>query len=375
MAAYLALAGEEVRLYNRTPDRLDGIRRSGGIHLEGALTGFGAPAMVTSNLAEALPGATVVMVVVPASAHRELARKMAPWLEAGQAVILNPGRTLGSAEFSHELRWAGGPPDVLVAETDTFVFASRWIESGRSRVSRVKKRVRLAALPATRVGEVLRKVRKAFPQLVPATNIIETGICNLGSVFHPAPTLLNAGWIESQHPFDHYHQGITPSVARALEALDAERLAIAQAYRVKALSAKRWLSSVYGSKGRTLHGAIQSTSAYVGLKAPPSLEHRYLFEDVPASLVPLTELARVAGHRARVMESLVTLASAITGVDWVERGRTLESVGLADMGVVEILEYVNSGLKRTSRWPARRRFRVPDGDYAEADAAISLEGT
>ncbi len=358
LAAYMALQGERVRLYNRTPERLEGIRRQGGIALEGAVTGFARLERVSSDLAEVLDGASIVMVVVPASAHGELAEAIAPYLESGQVVILNPGRTLGAVEFAHRLRAAGGPPDVTVAETDTFVFASRWLESGRSRIHQVKRRVHLAALPATRTSEVLRLVRRTWPQFTAAASVLETGLSNIGAIFHPAPTLLNISRVESGPEFDHYHEGISPGVARALEALDAERLAVAASFSVPVLSARAWLKSVYGTVGETLHNAIHNTAAYLGLKAPTSLDHRYVFEEIPASLVPLAELARVAGGRAKTIESLITLAGAVTGIDWEARGRTLDAVGLGGMDAEDIHRYVTVGLRQKPRRPALRRRRA-----------------
>jgi len=349
LAAYLALKGEKVSLYNRTPERLDGIRRLGGIHLEGIVEGFGRPKLVTSDLGEALDGAGVVMVVVPASAHNEVAQAMAPHVQSGQSIILNPGRTLGAVAFAHRLREADAPPDVVVAETDTFIFASRRLESGRSCIRGIKRRVRLAALPAIRTGQVLSAVRPTLPQFVAAGSVLETGLSNIGAIFHPAPALLNVSRIESALGFDYYSEGITGGVARALEALDAERMEVARSFRVTVLSAQAWLATVYGSVGETLHKAIQNTSAYIGLKGPESLNHRYIFEDVPTSLVPLADLARVAGRRARVAESLVTLAGAVTGVDWEVEGRTLASVGLGEMTVHDIREFVTVGLRAGHR--------------------------
>ena len=47
---------------------------------------------------------------------------------------------------------------------------------------------------------------------------------------HPLPALLNAGWIETTGgDFRFYNDGVSPSVARAMDALDRERLAVIRA--------------------------------------------------------------------------------------------------------------------------------------------------
>ena len=89
MAAHLALQGFPVALYNRTAENVAAIKARGGIELEsyeGGPRGFGRLTLVTADLGEALEGAEVVMVVVPSTAHAEIAQKAAPHLRDGQIV-------------------------------------------------------------------------------------------------------------------------------------------------------------------------------------------------------------------------------------------------------------------------------------------------
>jgi opine dehydrogenase len=83
MAAHLALMGFDVRLYNRSPERLAPVKATGGISLEGEVEGFGRISVATSDPAEAIKGANVLMVVVPATGHRDIAEAIAPHLADG----------------------------------------------------------------------------------------------------------------------------------------------------------------------------------------------------------------------------------------------------------------------------------------------------
>ncbi|HOD04398.1 MAG TPA: NAD(P)-binding domain-containing protein, partial [Anaerolineaceae bacterium] len=77
MAAHLALMGRRVVLYNRTYSHIEIVGRRGGIELEsyeGGPRGFGQLAGVTSDIEEAVKDAEVIMVVVPSSAHADIAR-------------------------------------------------------------------------------------------------------------------------------------------------------------------------------------------------------------------------------------------------------------------------------------------------------------
>jgi opine dehydrogenase len=95
MAGHLALMGFPVTLYNRSPHRIAAIKARGGIDLESSeagASGFGKLVCVTSDMAEALRLADIIMVVVPSSAHAEIAAAAAPHLRDGQITVLHPGR-------------------------------------------------------------------------------------------------------------------------------------------------------------------------------------------------------------------------------------------------------------------------------------------
>lgn len=347
MAAHLALKGFQVNLYNRTHDHINAIDARGGIELEsyeGGPHGFGELNLVTSKIEEAIEEADVIMVVVPSSAHADVARRCAAYLRDGQIVVLHPGRTCGALEFSKIIRDAGSTADVIVSEAETFIYASRSDGPAQARIFRIKDAVPLAALPGKRTSQVLEIIKPAYPQFIDGENVLITGLNNMGAIFHPALTLLNAGWIESTHgDFQFYIDGVTPSVARLLEVLDRERVTVASALGIRAQSAMDWLQMAYTTTGEDLHEAIHNQPGYYGIKAPTTLNHRYIFEDVPMSLVPIASMAQRYGVSVRGMESIIRLACIIHRTDYWRRGRTLRKLGLDRLSVSELTSYVNDG--------------------------------
>ncbi|HYF80683.1 MAG TPA: NAD/NADP octopine/nopaline dehydrogenase family protein [Symbiobacteriaceae bacterium] len=336
MAGHLGLMGHQVRLWARNQQALDGVARSGGVMLSGVVEGFG-PVDVRPDLAGALAGADLVLVVVPASAHREIAYNCAPYLSSGQKVLLMPGRTAGAIEFRHTLRAAGCTADVLVGEAQTFLYASRRTGPASARIHGIKRTVCAAALPARRTMELLDAIKPAFPQFMPARWVWKTSLDNIGAIFHPAVVLMNTGWIETTRgTFRHYLDGISPAVAGCLERLDAERVAVARALGVGALSAIEWLGEAYGSAGSTLYEAIQQTPAYFGVGAIDTIDHRYLWEDVPTGLVPIAELGRACSVPTPLTDSLIALASAVCGQNFRSSGRTLARLGLEGLSPEQI---------------------------------------
>jgi opine dehydrogenase len=349
MAAHLALMGKEVTLYNRTASRIEAIKELGTIRLEsyeGGPHGFGELKLVTSNMAEALDKADMVMVVVPANAHASIAAKVAPHLRDGQVVILHPGRTGGALEFTKVLRDLDCSAEIKIAEAETFIYASRSEGPAEARIFRIKNAVSLAAFPATGTQEILHKIHDVYPEFVDGKSVLHTGLNNMGAMFHPALTLLNSGRIESTAgDFQFYVDGVTPSTARVLEVLDRERVTVASAVGVRARTAIEWLKMAYNVRGDNIYEAIQNQTGYYGIKAPKTLNHRYIFEDVPMSLVPIASLAKRYGVSVRGIESIIRLACFIHQTDYWRRGRTLDKMGIEQYSVTELKALVTQGSK------------------------------
>ncbi|MCU0485533.1 MAG: NAD/NADP octopine/nopaline dehydrogenase family protein [Anaerolineales bacterium] len=349
MAAHLALMGFPVTLWNRTFEHIEVIKKRGGIDLESADSaahGFGELKLVTSDMEEALKKAEMIMVVVPSSAHATVAKAAAPYLRNGQIIVLHPGRTCGALEFEKVIRDNGCTADVTIAEAETFIYASRTDGPAQARIFRIKEAVPLAALPATRNEMVLKKINESYPQFIDGGNVLRTGLNNMGAIFHPALTLLNAGWIEATHgDYQFYIDGVTPSVARVLEVLDRERVTVASSLGLRARTALEWLEMAYNTIGEDLHDAIHNQPGYYGIKAPSTLSHRYIFEDVPMSMVPIASLGQRFGVSVRGMDSIIRLACIVHRTDYWRRGRTVEKLGIGDMSVSELTRYVDEGVR------------------------------
>ncbi len=346
MAADLAVHGYLVRLYNRTYENIETIAVRKGIEItfEDGRMEFGHLKCVTSDVEAAIDGVQLIMVVVPASAHRDVALACAPFLKDGQVVVLNPGRTGGAFEFREVLREGGCTADVTIAEAETFLFASRSVGPAEAHIFRRKNTLPLAALPAIRTQEVLDLVQEVYPQFIAAKNVLYTSLNNMGAIFHPALTLLNAGWIEATGgDFEFYIDGVTPTVGRILERLDRERVTVATALGIRAQTAKEWLARAYSAHGDTLEEAIHANPGYRGITAPRVLRHRYIFEDVPYSLVPIAELGRRFGVDVLGMEAMIQLACIMHGTDYRHRGRTLKRMGLEGLSVTEITQLAETG--------------------------------
>lgn len=333
MAAHLAIMGADVTLYNRTWNNISALNARGGISLRlGEQNyGFGEIAQITSDLKKAVESSKLIMIVIPAFGHAEIARKLSPYLQDDQIIVLNPGRTFGAIEFKKVLIENNCSANITLAETQTFIYASRSEGPAQALIYRIKDAVPLAALPSTQTQKVLDILAPYYPQFIDGKTILHTGLDNIGAIFHPTITLHNAGWIEATGgEFQFYIEGVTPSIARVMEAIDRERVHIGAALGIHLYTAREWLKMAYDTEGEDLFEAIRSQPGYRGIKAPSTLNHRYINEDVPMSLVPLASLGRFLGIKVRGMESIIRLASIIRKKDYWKIGRTIENLGLSE---------------------------------------------
>ncbi|MBB6063448.1 opine dehydrogenase [Thermosipho japonicus] len=345
LAGFLAMRGFAVTLYNRSLKRISSFIKSRVIKLEGEITGSVKIKNVTNNLEEALKDAELVMIVVPAFAHADIAEKVSKYVKDGQIFILNPGRTFGALEFYNIFRKNQVDKDVIIAETQTFLFASRTSNPGVSHIFRVKNAVPISAIPSTKNEKLKKVIEDIVPEFQVVDSIIYTSFNNIGAVFHPATLILNSGRVESTFgKFEFYLEGITPSVARVLEKIDAERCSVARTLGIEPMTAQDWLNYAYDVLGNNLYEAIHNNAGYQGIIAPPSLQNRYIFEDVPMSLVPISEMAKKLGINTPAIDSIIYLSSIMMGRDFYREGRTLERLGISKLSLDEIKNLIYKGV-------------------------------
>lgn len=342
IAGHMASIGHEVRVCELNKIVVDELNRCGEIILDGCLEGkVGKIVLATTNVAEAVVGSDVIMVATTASAHKALARSMVDYLEDGQYVILNPGRTCGALEFKNTLIECGCKKNIYIAEAQTLVYACRLMRIGKVNIIGIKDRVLISALPASDTLKVIEKLKPMYQCFFPAKNILQTSFENIGAMFHPSVVLFNEATIERGEQFYFYRQ-MTPALAHMIETVDAERLAVAKAYGIELISAKDWVSYAYdGVEGNTLCERMQNNPAYYEILAPTTIKCRQITEDIPTGILPIAELGKVVDVRTPVMDALITMCSTLLNCDFRANGRTLRSLGLSGLSAKDILKIIH----------------------------------
>ena len=308
--------------------------------MEGRINGFGKIGCITTDIAEAVKGAEIIMVTTVANAHRAVANSLAPYLEEDQIVILNPGRTCGALVFKQTLKNVGCTKRIYLGEAQTLVYACRVIENGHVNVIGIKDEVLLSGLPAADTDYILSKLKPIYPCFMKADNVLNTSLENIGAMFHPCVLLFNAATIERNDMF-WFYRDMTEQVAEFIEKFDAERLAVGKAYGIDLLSVKEWIKFAYkDTVGETLCECMRNNPAYHDIKSPSTIFTRQLTEDIPTGVLPIMELGKAAGVETPLLESMIHICEALLNMDLHSNGRNLNNLGLAGKNKQEILDYI-----------------------------------
>lgn len=350
-AADLTHRGFEVRLHARREERLAPIRRRGGIEMTGVADAFVVPHTVTTDLADAIRDVDCILLVVPSTAHEAYAQALAPILTEDQIVLVNPGHSFGGLHVANTLKREGFLGTPLVCETVTLSYVCRMEGAARIGIYKHTENLGFGAFPGALQKPLLEAARALYPNLVPAANVLEMGLSNINAIFHPPGMIMNAGWIQrTEGNFLFYAEGMTEAPGLVSSAVDRERLAIASALGLNIQPFiehfhEVGLTTEAAMKSGSIARACEESAPNATIKAPASLQDRYVLEDVGYGLVPFSYLGRLANVPTPSIDALIQLSSIAVGRDLMVEGRTLETIGLGGIPLDRLDRFIESGVR------------------------------
>ncbi|KAF0817741.1 MULTISPECIES: NAD/NADP-dependent octopine/nopaline dehydrogenase family protein [unclassified Cytobacillus] len=343
MAAHLTHLNHEVALYDIQTELIAKIKENGGIKAEGVFEGF-ASVTATTDLEYAMSDSEIIMVTTTGTAHKSVARSIAPYLKDDQIIMIFPGYW-GALEFRNIFNEVGMNKKVYVAETESLIYTCRYIEPGHVRIRKIKENLEFATLPATDASIVQERLKEVYPQLVATDSVLTTTLNNVNPQFHVPILLLNTGRIESEGDFFFYPDGATPSVVNVIEAIENERLEIGRKLNINLSTCPELLNRFYDVVEDNIYDAIQNNPAYKTGKAPTTVNYRYIYEDIPYGLHPFVKLGEKLGVETPASNLLIDLASLIRKEDLRANALELTDLGLNNKTPEEIVEYLKGNKK------------------------------
>ncbi|MGH6989932.1 MAG: NAD/NADP octopine/nopaline dehydrogenase family protein, partial [Stellaceae bacterium] len=214
------------------------------------------------------------------------------------------------------------------------------------RISARGKRLPTGVFPMRRATHALDIINRAFPGVIePCGDALSGALMNAGAVIHPPLITMNAAPLEHFERWDIHQEGTQPAVRRVTDALDAERIALRIALQYPpphfplahhyAREGEEWMY------GRGSHDKLTESGDW--REHIVLTEHRYMREDVALGLALLSSLARLARVEAPLINGFLAIGAAICGEDFAATGRSLASIGLGDLDLTALQNFLDRG--------------------------------
>lgn len=312
-AALLIQNGHEAWLWSPSGRRTAALAKGEPLRSEGVVAGEFKPAIAT-DCAAALAGADAILIALPANGHKAVMDAMAPHLVSGQTVVISSHASLGAIYLARLIADRG--LDVPVVALSTTVLRARQTSDSSVKIATLRGKVDMSTLPTEAAERGLNICKALFGDRFRAiSNVLAVALSNVNPQSHMALALCNftrmekaEAWGQSEH--------MTMAVGRLLEAIDAERLAIAAAFGVEVRTMREHYSLTYGLPdaplGETAKLLAASQEPTLG---PATIDTRYTLEDVPFGLSPLVALGRLCAVATPLHEAGLQIFSALYGRD------------------------------------------------------------
>ncbi len=280
-------------------------------------------ALVTRDLS-AVKGCPVVIIYVQTNYHESVIERLAPLLEDGQILLINPGYLSTAYVLKHCKK------DVIVAEATSSFIDCRIRQPGMIKVGFRNVRNPIGIYPRSRREEAIAVLDQLGFPLVYWNSVVETALHNPNMIVHTVGAVMSIPRVEKTNgDYCMYHEVFTPAVWRILEKLDAEKMDVLEHLgfpRIPYVEACKFRNSLDDDRD-----AKEVFFWYAGMptraKGPTSVESRYISEDVPQGIVMLEALGKALNIATPVAAGLIEIASAALGRDLRAEGRTIERLG------------------------------------------------
>lgn len=297
---------------------------------------FSGPVEIAETCAAAVSGADAVIVAMPANGHRAAFDAAVPHLSQGQPVIISSHSSFGALYLSRQLAARGITLPIIVWGT-TLLTARRQADGSSVVVNTVRQKVDFATLPKAAAAEGKALCTELFgDRFVERDGLLAIALSNLNPQNHLGIALLNLTRMEKG---ESWGQGehVTPAVGLLIEALDAERLAIAQSLGLEVKTVREHFSlSFHVPMGTVSEMNQQMHREGRGGMGPSTIDSRYILEDVPFGLMPTALLGRIAGRPAPLHEAGIRIFAASVGRDLEADNDLLPELSLASLGPAEL---------------------------------------
>ncbi|KAJ7384041.1 hypothetical protein OS493_024055 [Desmophyllum pertusum] len=300
------------------------------------------PALITTNLEDAIRDVNIVVFLLPAFAHQVFLDILKPYIKPGTIIVGLPGAPGFEFQVCHVLGDVGRQCTIMNFESSPWVY--RTTEFGVKCEVIGTKETLFGAMkegegPAPKKEPVstLQYLLGPLPKLIIAGHLLGVQLMSTNAYLHTS--ILYGQWEGwDGKPLDKpplFYNGLTESAANVLSSVSDEILNIAKGLEVntgadmsKVVHIHLWQVRRYPhiSNKATLYTAIQTNAAYQGFKHPvkttkdgkfmPDFTCPYMTEDVPYGLVVIRGIAEIVGIKTPNIDKVLTWCQKKMGKEY-----------------------------------------------------------
>lgn len=333
LAFDLQTHGIEVLVYSH-PHHLrhaNNLRDNGHLRVKGVIEGC-ANLHLTIDMAEVVAFSHIIVLAIPSTGQESILKELIHFDICEHIIVAIPGNLFSL------IKGAGVSVGNII-ETNLSPYSCR-MDGGDLLVLGRKRRLFVGALYKDVTSDLYEDIERIFPyvELHWCHSVIEVCLSNVNGVFHPIMMLMNAGRIEStEGDFLLYADGLTRSVANAMQAVDQVRLNIAAAFGFRIRSAVNISNECYGQRFTDFVDLARNSPPHNSLKSPSGMANRNISEDVPDLLVCWHGLAEKLGIDTSPIRAVIVLVEISTNASYMETGRNMKRLNLEGVSRSEVL--------------------------------------
>ncbi len=332
-AALLEQAGHRVMLWSPSGARTANIAAGEPLVAEGAIEGVFHPA-VAQHAEELAHWADVILLALPAYGHKSVMDALAPHVQENHTILISSHASFGALYLSKLLSARGVSPSIVAWGTTATTGRQ---DANRVMVNTIRAKIDIATIPHSDSAKALSISRRLFGErFVERDGLLAIALSNLNPQNHMGIALGNMTRMEQGETWSQ-GQNVTPNVGRLLEALDEERLAIADRLGLSVRTIFEHFHLSFHVPVASISGMNQEMhAAGRGGTGPATADSRYVTEDVPYGLLPTVKLGELTGQTATLHQAGIDIFSAMYGIDFEQANDLLPALDLPAISLAQL---------------------------------------
>jgi hypothetical protein len=347
-----------------------GVFSDGGLRSTGVITGLADKVRtISSDPQEIIPGADLVILVVPAFAHVAWLEKIAPHLKTTAVFGALPARSGFEFDVLATIPGIGPGGGRQIFGLQTLPWSTRVQQPGKLvNVGALKAKVFAATLPGSHAASLAPLLSALLgTEVIASPNFLNLTLGNPGQIIHPG---IMYGWFskwsgkryrEDEIPL--FYKDLSDYTGKIVQSLSDDVVAVAQKIAAASngkldmsttLPIHEWLWMSYPTQTADFSsvtsclrtGPIQARRAPMVEVAPgefvPDFQYRYISEDVPYGLAIAKSIGQMADVATPTLDAVIDWAQNKLGKRYLVNGK------LAGEDVHELRIPQNYGLNNLS---------------------------